>query len=509
MSVAQVFGNMLSKPWVSPGATIDALIASTILNPDRPTERRVRSLTGPLGGGKSTGVMGATLVNAMQQPMWPDGIRRYRVLVLRDTYTNAWSQFVPFFEEWWPRNMPGVSYAGSTGGPLDITLHLMTPVGPVDYVLQLRALGEHRSETDVENFLRGLPVTDIWLEEGDILPESVYRKGFTRMGRYPARGVDGIGARSPTLWLSSNQFLIGSWPYKLKFAGEWRPGIELFEQPGGRSPDAENLHNLSEGYYEAIIARSDERTIRRQVDNEHVLPNAGSPVYTEFRDLVHTRRVTLDRNLPLEMGFDGGLLTLSPAGVISQTGMGRQLRFKREIYVDQNCGVDRFATEINTTLGREEFSTWNGDRGSIDAQCDPSAMFGADKKIGQLNWIAAIRAKTGINIKPAHTNDQETRKEALREHMKPTPDGQPGLLVDPEGCPYLRAALGGLYHYPKIKAGMASRDSETPAKNHPYSDVADAAQYRAMSRAIIGIMEGRRQGARRPRRTIQELAETD
>lgn len=495
VSVGQVLGGMLSKQWLSPGPTIDALIASTLLNPDRPTERRVRSLTGPLGGGKSTGVMGATIVNAMQQPMHPDGVRRYRVLVLRDTYANAWSQFVPFFEEWWPRTMPGVTYAGSTGGPLDVTLHLMTPVGPVDYLLQLRALGEHRGEMEIENFLRGLPVTDIWLEEGDILPESVYRKGFTRLGRYPSRSVDDVGARSPTLWISSNQFLIGSWPYLCKMKIEWRPGVELFEQPSGLSALAENLHNLSAGYYEAIVLRSDERTIRRQVKNEHVLPNAGKPVYPEFSDLVHCRPVTLDPNLPLRMGFDGGLATLNPAGVISQMGMGRQLRFKAEIVVEHGCGVDRFALEVNKVLGRPEFSHWP--RKAIIARVDPSAQWGNDKKIGQLNWIMALRAKTGIDVRAARTNSTETRREALRDPMKRMIDGQPGILVDPMGCPTLREGLGGLFHYPKIKAGLGTRDSDTPAKNH-HSHVCEAAEYDALDDEAIGIHEGRKAGSSQP-----------
>lgn len=508
MSIAQVFGGMMMKPWVSPGPTVDALISATILDLAYPTIRRVRVFTGPLGGGKSTGVMGATLVNAMQQPAWPDGIRRYRVLVLRDTYANAWSQFVPFFQEWWPKDTAGVTYAGSTGGPLDITLHLMTPVGPVDYVLQLRALGEHRSEIEIENFLRGLPVTDIWLEEGDILPESVYRKGFTRLGRYPSRNVDGIGARSPTIWISSNQFLIGSWPYLAKMAGEWRRGVELFEQPSGRSPQAENLHNLSLGYYEAIIERSDDRTVRRQVDNEHVLPNAGKPVYPEYRDLVHTRRVTLDKNLRLEMGFDGGLATLNPAGVISQTGMGMQFRFKREIVVEHGCGVDRFAEEVNKVLGEEDFAFWNTSRRDIWAQCDPSALYGADKTAGQLNWILAMRLKTGINVRAAPTNSVSTRREALREPMKRMIDGQPGIIVDPDGCPVLRAGLGGLFHYPKIKAGLGSRDSDTPAKNH-HSHVCEAAEYRAMTPGMIGILEGRKQGSGSRKARKEEFAATD
>lgn len=491
MSVAQVFSGFMSKQWVSPGPTIDMLIASTIMRPDKPTERRVRSLTGPLGGGKSTGVLGATLVNAMQQPIGQDGIRRYRVLVLRDTYANAWSQFVPFFEEWFPRTMPGVTYAGSTGGPLDVTLHLMTPAGPVDYVLQLRALGEHRGEMEIENFLRGLPVTDIWLEEGDILPESVYRKGFTRLGRFPSRSTDGIGARCPTLWISSNQYLIGSWPYALKMSGAWRPGIELFEQPGGRSPKAENLHNLSDGYYEAIVERSDERTVRRQVDNEHVLPNAGRPVYPEFRDLLHTGVVTLDPRLPLRIGLDGGLATLNPAASLGQRAAMRQLRIKSEVCVDHGTDAEGFSALINRELGKPIYLPWASSRKDIIVTVDPSAQWGSAP--GKPNWIMAVQSRTGLIIKPARTNDLAPRRQALRQTMSGPPDSQ--LLVDRDGAPNLRMALGGLFHFPKIRAGLATRDSDTPAKNHPYSDVVESTEYLAMDDQAYGEFEGRKIGA--------------
>jgi hypothetical protein len=38
-------------------------------------------------------------------------------------------------------------------------------------MVQFRALGDARSETDIENLLRGLEFTDALLEEGDLLPE--------------------------------------------------------------------------------------------------------------------------------------------------------------------------------------------------------------------------------------------------------------------------------------------------------------------------------------------------
>lgn len=507
MSVAEVFSGLTQQEWVSPGPTIDALIASMVAERAHPTESGVRVVTGPLGAGKSTGGMGATMVNAAKQPRWPDGIRRYRLLVLRDTYTNAWSQFVPFFEEWWKRDMPGVSYEGSKGGPLDITVKMTwpDPVGDVDYMLQLRALGDHRTDTAIEDFFRGLPTTDIWLEEGDTLPEAVYDKSFTRLGRYPQRGVDGIGARTPTLYLVSNQFLIGSWPYKLKMDGSWRPGLELFEQPGARSPNAENLHNLRAGYYETIIQKSNERTVRRQVDNEHVLPNAGKPVYSEYHDLVHSKPVTLDRNLPLRIGFDGGNQTLNPAAAIGQRGMARQLRFKGEVTVEHGCGVERFAALVNKELGKEEYAAWP--RKLIIATVDPSAQWGADKQAGQANWIMAMRSRTGLNIRPARTNDVAPRREALREPMKRMVDGHPGIVVDPVGCPVLRMGLGGLFHYPKIKAGLATRDSDTPAKNH-YSHVCEAAEYMALDGEAMGEFEGRQAGKQKQKRG-QELAEVE
>lgn len=510
MGVNEVFSGLLQREWVSPGPTIDAVIASMVAERAHPTETGVRVLTGPLGAGKSTGGMGATMVNSAKQPRWPDGIRRYRLLVLRDTYTNAWSQFVPFFEEWWKRDMPGVHYEGSKNGPLDITLKMTwpDPIGDVDYMLQLRALGDHRTDAAIEDFFRGLPTTDIWLEEGDTLPEAVYDKSFTRLGRYPQRGVDGVGARSPTLYIVSNQFLIGSWPYKHKMDGVWRPGIELFEQPGARSPNAENLHNLRVGYYETIIEKSTERTVRRQVDNEHVLPNAGKPVYPEYRDLVHTKSVALDRNLPLRIGFDGGLLTLNPAAAIGQRGMARQLRFKGEVTSDHGCGVERFAELVNAELGKPQYAPWSGARKSIICTVDPSAQWGNDKQAGQANWIMALETRTGLRIRPARTNAIAARREALRVPMTRMVDGHPGVIVDPVGAPVLRMGLGGLFHFPRIKAGMATRDSDTPAKNHPTSDVCEAAEYMALDNEAFSEFEGRKAGGQR-RSNRQELAETD
>lgn len=497
MSVAQVFNGMLHRPWVSPGPTVDRLIASTIA-PTDPVLRhasRQRIITGPVGSGKTTGVKGGTMVNAMQQPVWPDGVRRYSLHIIRDSYRSLWSQFVPFWLDWWPIGTPGVEWSGAKDGPVDTTLHLITPMGPVDYSVRMRAIGELRSEADIENFWRGLAPTDIWLEEGDILPESVYLKAQTRLGRYPPRSVDGRGAVSPTLWMGSNQFLIGSWPYKLKMAGRWRPNVELFDQPGGRSPQAENLHNLRPGYYDDIVRQSDERTVRRMVDNEHVLPLAGQPVFPEFRDQVHCRPFELDRRLPLRIGFDGGLQTLNQAAAIGQRGMAFQARFRDEVTTEHGTGVERFAEMINAKLSEERYRPWNGDRGSIRCVVDPSAQWGNDKKAGQANWIIAMRSKTGLDIRAARSNNPNVRHEALRACMTRIVDGHPGLLVHPD-AKMLREGLGGLFHYAAIRAGAGSRNSDQAVKN-PHSHVCEAAEYFATDEDALAQIEGRASGAAR------------
>lgn len=495
MSIERVLAPMLTRPWVSPGPTMDALINSMVLDLERPTRRRERVATGPVGSGKTTGLMGATLVNAQNQPRWPDGVVRYRLLALRDTYRNLHTQLIDqFWESWWPRKTPGIEWSGEGGGPVDCMLRLESLLGPIDYLVQFRALGDARSEADIENLLRGLEFTDALLEEGDLLPESVRRKIITRLGRYPPRSVDNVGARGPTLFIGSNAFLIGSWAYDTKMRGDWKPGIELYEQPSGRSPQAENLHNLSEGYYEAIIEKSDERTVRRMVDNEHVLPLAGTPVYPEFRDLVHSRPVTLDARLPLRIGFDGGNQTLNPAAAIGQRGMARQLRIKSEVTVEHGCGVERFAELVNRELGKPMYSAWAGQRKGIICTVDQSAKFGNDKKAGQANWIIAMQSRTGLDIRPSRTNAIAPRREALRTPMKRMVDGQPGLVVDPVGARTIREGLGGLFHYPKIRAGLASREAETPAKNH-HSHVCEACEYLAMDDEAFGEFEGRNAGS--------------
>lgn len=486
-----LFSSILQRKWVSPGPTIDRLVLSAV-GPERaPGEgdrewqrrrqaARVRVVVGPIGGGKSTGILGGTLINAMQQPRQANGVIAYRLMVLRDTYRALWSQFMPFWHEWFPENAPWLSYNGSNGNPVDMTARFTTPLGPLDYTVAMRAIGELRDEEAIDAFFRGTPYTDLLMEEGDLQPFASYDKGFTRLGRFPATvaGDPDSGATTPTLWFGGNQFLIGSWPYRLKMEGQWTRDRELFEQPSALSPEAENLHNLRAGYYDDIIAKSTERTRLRLVENRHVLPQAGRAVYEDFNDQLHVRAIEPDRSLKLIIGMDGGHQSVNPAAAIGQRVVERRLWFTDEVVCEHGTGAERFADEINRTLAHERYRAWNTDRrNAIECRVDPAAVFGTDKVAGEQNWPMRVEKLTGLRIRTAPTNNPGARRAGLGRCMRRNLGGHPGLAVSPR-CQILREGLGGLFHYQRI-AGSGERYAERPVKNH-HSHVCEAAEYAAL-----------------------------
>jgi hypothetical protein len=87
-------------------------------------------------------------------------------------------------------------------------------------------------------------------------------------------------------------------------------------------------------------------------------------------------------------------------------------------------------------------------------------------------------------------------------------DGFPGLIVDPEGCRLLREGLGGLFHYAKIRAGLASREAELPAKNHPQPRLRGRRVPRHGRRGLRRV-RGRRAAARQAAQPRQTEAISD
>lgn len=472
------------KEWRSPGPTIDRFIASLNLSPiemrdpKMRTAKRVRVLDGPIGSGKTTGILGGCAANAQRQPLWEDGFRHYFLTIMRTDYRLLWSSFIKnFWWSWFPQDSPWTEWRGAEDQPAEHTIRLNTVFGKVIWHVSFRAIDPNRASPEqISNFWRGQLPNDVWYEEADAFSEPIYQGGYSRAGRGIPMRLG--GPTSPTVFLGTNAPLIGSWMHKRIIANRWRPGLEYFRQPGARSPQAENLHNLPPGYYSEQIGELEEDMIARLVDGEYVMPRAGKAVHPEYKDSFHGSAVAIlpDPALELLIGIDP---RTRPSAAFTQRIPQGQWRVLNEVIGDPGMGSQRYAEMLNEMLARPQYAPWRRRRDMIKAVVDPSAAWGVDKEAGEQNWLERVSELAKIEILPARSNKAKDRRDALKAPLRRLVDGgRPGLVVSVE-CPILRAALGGMFHYAEINlqgAGSGKGVSAEPVKNE-YADIAEALEY--------------------------------
>lgn len=473
------------KQWRSPGETIDRFIASLYLSTmdmadvAKRTAKKIRVLDGPIGSGKTTGILGGCAANAQRQPMSRDGVRHYHLTVLRTDYRLLWSSFISrFWFSWFPKESAFTSWRGAEDQPAEHTIRLNTEFGKTMWHVGFRAIDPTRATPEqISNFWRGQLPCDLWYEEADAFSELIYQGGYSRVGRGVPMELG--GPTCPTLFAGTNAPLIGSWMHKRIMSGRWRPGIEYFRQPGARTPMAENLHNLPPGYYAEQIAELEDDMVRRLIDGEYVMPRAGKAVHPEYRDSLHGSAVELepDEDLELMIGIDPRTW---PSAVFAQRVPGGQWRFLDEIRLPHGAGEQSMAEALNAVLARPSYAYWNRFRGEIRGVMDPSATYGATD--GELNWLDRVAEMTKIPFVPARSNKARDRRGGMKAALrKLDATGRPSATFSTR-VPLLRAALGGMFHYAEINlqgAGSGLGITIDPVKND-YADVAEAAEYITM-----------------------------
>jgi hypothetical protein len=118
-------------------------------------------MAGPVGSGKTAGAGCAEMVlGCMIQNPFPDGVRRAKFGVLRDTYRNLYSQFIPLVRVVPPRAGPLRRLRRSAGDAQ--TSPIETPLGPCEISVEMRALGTNT----VEKTMRGWNLTGLFIDEG-------------------------------------------------------------------------------------------------------------------------------------------------------------------------------------------------------------------------------------------------------------------------------------------------------------------------------------------------------
>jgi len=448
-----------------------------------------RGLMGPVGSGKSSGCCLELMNRAFAQAPGPDGVRRSRMAVVRNTYRELKDTTVRTWLSWFPQE---------AFGPFSLTdlrheVRLTRANGDtIELDVLFRALDRPQ---DVKKLL-SLELTGAWINEAREMPLSIVEALGDRVERYPA-ARDG-GCAWAGVIMDTNPPDSDHWWYRL--AEETRPeGWAFFRQPGGLieqgglfapNPAAENLEHLPPNFYQRRKNGKTPAHVRVYYCAQYGFVQDGLPVYPEFQDSLHVAAAELAPvdGLPLFVGLDFGL---TPAAVIGQRlATGRWL-FLDEL-VSQDMGMVRFAGLLGELLrnnyGDCKAEIWGDPAGMARAQTDERTPFDI------------LRAH-GLPARPAPSNDPLLRREAVAAALARDVDGLPGLTLSPR-CVTLRKGMAGAWHYRRLQVAGEARFIDTPDKNR-FSHVCEAAQY-----LLLGAGEGRRllhqdqQGAPRQARSV-------
>jgi hypothetical protein len=323
------------------------------------------------------------------------------------------------------------------------------------------------TKEDVRRLL-SMQLTGGWINEVREVPYDIVSALLERLGRYPSKLNGG-----PTwygLIADSNPWDVDS-PYHERLVLNPDAKWALFHQPSGIGPDAENLANLPDGYYENAMSGSTEERIATQIRSEWGTSNAGQAVFrASFDANTHVRdmEIVVNPMRPVLIAMDFGR---TPCALIGQVDTyGRYLIF--EELVTEDIGLHQMLAErLRPRLTMEPYV---GKRCYVVA--DPA---GAQRSQHSEETAFDVLKSHGFLAYPGLTNDIPPRLLAVEKLLRQQIMGQSALQISRTGCPVLIRALASQYHYRRRRDGHL--DDKPEKNNHPYSDVADALQYGCLS----------------------------
>lgn len=431
----------------------------------------VRVVMGPVGSGKTTAMIYEILRRAAEQNKAPDGLRHTRFAIVRNTLQQIKSTVLKDIQMiLGPIIRYKVSESNVTISVGDIRSEWM--LIPLDSIEDQRRL--------LSTQLTGAFVNE-WRE---VNPELITAL-IGRLGRYPSQMIGG-----PTwhgLMMDSNPGTMDSpWYEKLELElpGNW----EFFKQPGGLSPEAENIEHLPPDYYENMMQGADSDWIEGHVHGKWMPSLSGTAVFRRSfspDDHVAKERIKVTPNHPICIGMDLGR---TPCAVITQMDWKGRLNVLREI-VGDDTGLEQFLRrQLVPVISHKRYNT-----NPAYIVFDPAGM--SKSQLSEFNAYDIIK-KVGFVGMPAPTNDVKARLQAVEKFLLL----RDGMLIDPSKCVMLLQAMKFQYKYKRKRSGQLE---EKPEKTHPWSDLADALQY-----ACMGVDE-RMRGRVMRRFDPQKITEPD
>jgi hypothetical protein len=413
------------------------------------SDQRVRIVRGPVGSGKSTAMVVELLRRACEQKPGPDGIRRTKAVIVRNTLQQLETTSLATIKTVLPAQI--FSYKVSSH-----TVHIRFNDVESDWILL-----PLDSPENVQRLL-SLELTFAWLSELRELPPEILQDVLSRTKRFPSKmhgGQTWSGLIAETNSFSEDD----KWFKVLEL--ERNPHWGYFVQPGARDPGAENLENLAGDYYSDLIENNSPEWVEQYVDNKITPSLSGEAVFrSTFKSEFHVSPKELIPN-PLSMIIAGIDYGRSPAMLLTQMDIKGRLLVLAEA-TSENMGIEKFIeTKVRPILAEPQFYRlpvgFVGDpAGRIRSQIGEESIFDAMKRLG-------------FRAQPAPTNQIDPRLRSVEKWLMQQRDGGAAMLISPR-CVDLIRALRSKYRYAKQKDGQLK---PLPAKDHPWSDIADALQY--------------------------------
>jgi hypothetical protein len=429
-----------------------------------------RICAGPVGSGKTTACVMECLRRAMAQAKAPDGFRYTRFAFVRQTLKQLKDTVLKDIQAW----LMGLGE---------------WKVSENTYYLDF---GDVKSEwifIPLENAedqarLLSMQLTGCWISEAIECNFDVIAPISGRIGRYPSAN------RGAPSWygIIADTNLPTETSDWAKFMQAPPPDWQIFIQPSGMAPNAENLNwllqtentlalpfnhpqRLAQGrkYYEQFLSMygSDHPWVKRYVYAEYGDDPSGEAVFkASFRSAFHVAPDTLViPGYPLVIGQDFGR---NPWSIIGQVDHLGRLLIHAEVPAT-NIGLEKHVEQnLRPRLFSEKFIT-----SKVIVVGDPSGT--ARGTIAEETCFDALK-RLGVPAFPAPTNDIDMRLRAVEALLGKQINGGPALIISQKGCPFLIRAMAGGYRFKKHKDGALRT---IPEKFDPegFSHCADALQY--------------------------------